>query len=321
MTKAKQRGVDVRILIDAIGAKYSFPSSYSQMKKIGLNCFKFLPNRLSGGLAFINLRNHRKILTVDASLAFTGGMNIRDTHLQSRLGAPFTDDLHFKLTGPVVQRLDSIFMEDWCFSGGILANANHFFESEKQMTLNNHEQYVCRVIPDGPDIPVNKINLTNVLAISFAKSSIDILTPYFLPDKTTIDALCIAAMKGVLVRILLPKKGNISFVNWAMRPQFSSLINSGCQIFLSDFVFDHSKLMIMDRSWVCIGSANWDMRSYRLNFEVNIEVYNLNFAVTMCEVFEQKILLSNRLTSSDVAKKTNLSNLRDQMFSLVSPYL
>ncbi len=321
LLRAKQRGVAVRVLVDAIGAKYSFPSSYNQMKKLGLNCFKFLPNRLTGGLAFINLRNHRKILTIDSSTAFTGGMNIRDSHLQNESEESFTDDLHFKLTGPIAQRLDSIFMEDWCFSGGVVSGSWLLRHDDLLTPSFTSKSVVCRVIPDGPDLPVHKINLTNLLAISFAKSSIEILTPYFIPDKTTLDALCIAAMKGVSVRILVPKKGNVPFVNWAMIPQFLSLIKHGCQIFLSDFMFDHSKLMIVDNTWSCIGSANWDMRSYRLNFEVNVEVYDLEFALKMHQIFEYKMLRSRQLTITDLSSRSKVYNLRDQIFSLVSPYL
>ena len=321
LLRAKQRGVEVRVLVDAIGAKYSFPSSYSQMKKLGLNCFKFLPNRLTGGLAFINLRNHRKILTIDSCIAFTGGMNIRDSHLQLGSNESFTDDLHFKLTGPIAERLDSIFMEDWCFSGGIVSSSWLLKHADIVVPADSSKSIVCRVIPDGPDLRAQKINLTNLLGISFAKSSIEILTPYFVPDKTTLDALCIAAMKGVRVRILVPKKGNIPFVNWAMIPQFSSLIKHGCQVFLSDFMFDHSKLMIVDKAWSCIGTANWDMRSYRLNFEVNVEVYNLEFAQTMHQIFQDKILRSKQLTMTDITSRSRVFNLRDQIFSLVSPYL
>ncbi|MFW7379235.1 MAG: cardiolipin synthase [Oligoflexus sp.] len=317
--RAMQRGVNVRVIVDAIGSRYSFPTVLSRLKRLGIPCRKFLPNTLPWHISFLNLRNHRKILLIDNELAYTGGMNIRDSH--SRKFAKhghYADDLHFKFTGPIVSQLFDVFSIDWTFASrqGLPVDPSSFVVPDTPGV-----RVPCRVISDGPDFDFEKIRWAMLAAIHSARRRIAICTPYFLPDFGVISALSVSAMQGVQVDILVPEKGNISLINWAMMPQFRHLIQSGCQIYLSSPPFDHSKSMVIDDCWSLIGSANWDPRSLRLNFEVNVEVYDRRFANRLLAVFDEKTQAAHLLTAEELQRRPMWVNLRDNAARLLGPYL
>lgn len=315
--QAIHRGLEVRVIVDAIGSRYSFPSIVSQLRKLGIPCRRFLPNLLPWHFSFLNLRNHRKILLIDNRIAYTGGINIRDHHLKELAGDRYAADLHFKFTGPIVSQLFDVFAIDWVFASkqGLTVDPSSFD------TCKDGAMIPCRVISDGPDFDFEKIRWAMLAAIHAAGERITICTPYFLPDFGVLSALAVAALKGVKVEILVPEKGNIPLINWAMMPQFRQLIQSGCQIYLSPPPFDHSKAMVIDQSWSLIGSSNWDPRSLRLNFEVNIEVYDNEFAKKISLILDKKLAQSRLLSIEELKSRPIWKNLRDNAARLLGPYL
>jgi cardiolipin synthase len=180
---------------------------------------------------------------------------------------------------------------------------------------------IARVITDGPDGDFEKARWTLLAALAEAQTSVQILTPYFLPDPALITALNLAALRGVRVDIVMPSKNNLPFVHWASRAMWWQLLQRGCHIWLTPPPFDHSKLMVVDGHWVLLGSANWDARSLRLNFEINVECYGQGLARDLTAVIERKLIDAREVTLAEVDARTIPGKLRDAAARLFSPYL
>ncbi len=314
--RAVARGVQVRVLIDDAGARYSWPSIVGKLKGAGVAVVRFLPTLAPWRLTTMNLHNHRKILVVDGRLGFTGGINIRAGNVLLDQPHRPVQDLHFKVDGPVVTQLQEAFANDWEFATDEVLAGDVWFPE-----LNENGDIVARVITDGPDADYDKARWTMLAALSCAQSSVRILTPYFLPDQALITALNLAALRGVQVDILLPGKNNLPFVHWASRAMWWQVLERGCRLWLTPPPFDHSKLMIVDGHWVFLGSANWDPRSLRLNFELNVECYGRAFAGTMESVAESKLRTARPVTLEEVDNRPLPIKLRDGVARLFTPYL
>ncbi len=313
---ATKRGVEVRVLIDAAGLRYTFPSIVTRLRKAGVNFARFLPSLFPPSIMTINLRNHRKIMVVDGELGFTGGINIRAHHVlddQPRFPAR---DLHFKVEGPVVAHLQEVFADDWQFTTDESLRGERFFPP-----LTNVGSTLARGIPDGPDEDLDKLRWTVKGSITAARDRIRIVTPYFIPDPSMVSALGVAALRGVEVDIILPGVNNLPFVQWASNDHLRPLLERGCRVFYSPPPFDHSKLMIVDRTWFCCGSANIDPRSLRLNFEFNLECWDPPMAADLDDYLSSRIEQSEELTLEAYDERSRLVELRDGAAALMSPYL
>ena len=318
LERAVKRGVEVRVLIDAAGTRYSWPPITHRLHHKKIPFVKFLPTSLltPWRVATINLRNHRKLLIADGQIAFTGGINIRQGNVLADKPKSPVQDLQFRVEGPVVAQLQEAFASDWFFC------ANEKLEGDKWFpSLPERGKVIARTITDGPDADFEKLRLTLLAALADAQSSIQILTPYFLPDTALITALNVAALRGVRVDIIMPSKNNLPFVHWASRAMWWQVLERGCRIWLTPPPFDHSKLMIVDGHWVFLGSANWDARSLRLNFELNVECYGHEFADEMEKFFRRKISAAHEVTLPEVDGRSLPIKLRDAIARLFSPYL
>ena len=316
LAKAQERGVQVRVLIDDVGARYTFPSIKWLLRRRGVRFTTFLPTLLPGRLHYANLRSHRKIMVVDGLLAFTGGMNIRRGHLCEAGDRHPINDLHFRVEGPVVEHLSEAFTFDWEFAAGERLEGPTWFPK-----LSPVGQSICRGLPDGPDFDTDKIVLTILGAIGCARDSIEIVTPYFLPEQPLITALTVAAMRGVAVNILLPEKNNLKTVEWACMAQLWQVLIRGCRVWLTPPPFDHTKIMIVDGVWSFIGSANWDPRSLRLNFEYNVECYDRDLAGQLAALVRAKRSAAREITLAEVDSRPVWRRLRDGVCRLALPYL
>ena len=314
----EERGVDVRILVDAAGTRYSWPPITHKLRQAKIPFARFLPSSLlqPWRVATINLRNHRKVLVVDGHIAFTGGMNIRHGNVLASQPKSPVKDLHFRVEGPVVTRLQEAFVNDWAFTTDEVLDGKNWFPE-----LKESGNVIARVITDGPDADYDKLRWTLLAALAEAQTSVQILTPYFIPDNALVTALNLAALRGVRVDIILPSKSNLPFVHWASRALWWQVLERGCRIWLTPPPFDHSKLMIVDGHWVFLGSANWDARSLRLNFEMNVECYGREFANEMEQVIVKKIAGAHEVTLAEVDARTVPGKLRDALARLFSPYL
>ena len=341
LARAAQRGVAVRVLVDAAGVRYSWPPITWALRRAKIPFAKFLPASLftPWRVATINLRNHRKTLVVDGQLAFTGGMNIRQSNVlaepvgrvaprapavaaerRARSDAPYhknaVQDLHFRVAGPVVTELQEAFANDWAFATEEILDGDLWFPEPPEAG-----DVIARAIPDGPDADFENARWTLLAALAEAQTSVKILTPYFLPDNALITALNLAALRGVRVDILLPAKNNLPFVQWASRAMWWQVLERGCRVWLTPPPFDHSKLMIVDGHWVLLGSANWDTRSLRLNFELNVEGYGRALASELEIIFAKKLAAAREVTLAEVDARPLPIKLRDAIARLFSPYL
>jgi cardiolipin synthase A/B len=313
---AVKRGVEVRVLVDAVGARYSFPSMVHVLQRAGIPTARFLPAALHWGAAYFNLRNHRKIMVVDGRIGFTGGINIRDGHWLALGPSHPVQDLHFRVEGPVVAELQEVFAEDWTFTTGeVLAGAAWFPPLEPAGSTT------ARGISDGPDIDFEKLPSILIGALGSARSSVRIMTPYFVPDPNLITALTLAALRGVSVQILLPERSNLPLVHWASAAHWAQVLEKGCRIFLAPPPFDHSKLMVVDGVWTLLGSANWDPRSLLLNFEFNVECYDPVLGRRMDAWLAERLDGAREISLDEVRGRPAGVRLRDGLARLLSPYL
>jgi cardiolipin synthase len=314
--RAVTRGVEVCVIIDDVGARYTWPTILGALRRAGVRVARFLPKLVPWSWPYANLRTHRKLLVVDGRIGFTGGMNIREGHvLGSDPGHP-VQDLHFRVEGPVIAHLQEVFADDWMFCTGESLHGERWFPG-----LEPSGATFARGIPDGPDDDFEKIRMTILGAIACAQSSIRILTPYFLPDAGLITSLNIAAMRGVEVDILLPRQNNLRLVQWASTALLWQVLERGCRVWLTPPPFDHSKLMLVDATWAMIGSANWDPRSLRLNFEFNLECYDQELTNRLEALLEAKRSRSQSITLKEVDGRSLPVKLRDGVARLFSPYL
>jgi cardiolipin synthase A/B len=316
LSLAVQRGVEVRVLIDDAGLRYSWPTIRSSLAQSRVPTARFLPSLAPWKLTTMNLRNHRKILVIDGHLGFTGGMNIRAGHWLSRFPNQGVQDLQFKVEGPVVAHLQEAFVDDWSFTTGETLRGDIWFP--RQVPCG---PVLARGISDGPDEDFEKLRWTLLGALTAAHHRIVVVTPYFLPDQAIISALNLAVMRGVEVEILLPETNNFTLVQWATQAILWQVLERGCRIWMTPGPFDHSKALLVDDYWSLIGSANWDPRSLRLNFEFNLECYDAELAVTLRQWIERKQARSRPLTLADVDGRSIPVRLRDGLARLLAPFM
>lgn len=316
LSEAVHRGVDVRVLIDAVGARYSLPPVTHHLRMEGIRTARFMPSYLPWTTPYFNLRNHRKILVVDGQTGFTGGMNIRHGNVLAEKPAHPVRDLHFRVQGPVVHELQATFVADWLFATGERLEGETWF-SQPETNGNT----IARTIPDGPDKDYDKMRMAFHGALSVAQHRVRIVTPYFLPDAALIGALNTCALRGVEVDIVVPARNNLRMVAWASMAQMWQILEWGCRVWTSPGIFDHTKLLTVDDTWSLIGSANWDPRSLRLNFELGLECYDPELARHLDNIIDDRIAEAQPLTLDQVNGRRLPVKLRDGVARLFSPYL
>jgi len=311
LIEAQRRGVKVRVLIDGVGSGYFWSGTYNRLREAGVPVARFLHSYFPWRTPFVNLRNHRKLLVIDGRVAFTGGLNIGAENVVAQGPSHPVRDTHFRIEGPVVEQLTDAFADDWVFTTGEQLDDDWF------PTLVPVGTVSARVVLSGPDEDMEQIEFVTLHAISCARESIRVVTPYFLPGEPLTMALGLAAMRGIKVDILLPENSNHAILDWARRVPLRPLIEAGCRIWLMPAPFDHSKLMTIDDSWSFIGSANWDTRSFRLNFELNVELHDRAFAKQIVAATTPE----RCLTLAEIDGDPLLIRLRNSAARLLQPYL
>ena len=316
LAAAAKRGVAVRVLIDDVDARFSRKSATGPLKRAGVNVAVFNPPLVPARLHAINLRNHRKILVVDGCEGFTGGMNVDARYWKPDSPEHAFRDLHFRLRGPVVTQLAEVFAEDWQFTTSEALRGAQWFPA-----CEPAGDVIARVIEAGPDESIDRLRWAIIGGCNAAQRSIRITTPYFLPDATLISALGAAALRGVEVDVLLPEHSDLPHVHWAAFGQLWQVLERGCRVHLRKGAFDHTKLMVVDGAWTFLGSANWDARSLRLNFELNVECYSVELGALMEGVLQPRIASARPLTMEALNRRSFPAKLRDGVARLFMPYL
>ncbi len=340
---AHNRGVDVRVLVDGIGALYSWRKPWKILADHGIPSIRFRPPSLFPPNLGINLRSHRKCLICDET-GFTGGMNIADGNIQDlkafdqkileiqkKIGVsvppvevkawrffhrrvPPIQDMQFVCKGAVVQQLRKAFLLNWSFCSGDLSFPPPSF-------TQGNGNCLCRVIMDGPGNDADAINDLMSGVIELAKNSVTIMTPYFLPTPELTGALRGAAQRGVDVKVILPSENNLPFMTWACKRILPPLLKAGVRVWHQKPPFAHTKLLCVDGFYSLIGSANMDTRSLLLNFELDTEIYNTDFTKKILDFMNQHIQTGKEVTSGELKKQSLLVRLRNSACWIFSPYL
>ncbi|MFN0206906.1 MAG: cardiolipin synthase [Planctomycetota bacterium] len=322
LVAAAKRGVKVKLLIDGAGSLLTKRSFFQSLTAAGGELAVFLPVNIFRGLYHANLRNHRKILIIDGATAFTGGLNVGDEYGSSgirkkrqRKFGPWRDS-HLQLRGPAVAALQDVFAEDWYFTTEREIDAASAYPE----LLTAGDSFV-HVLPSGPDLDWEVIHHAIFTIITKATDHIFLTTPYFVPDRSMLVALATAALRGVDVRLLLPGQSDLALVQAAGRYHYSELLRAGVRIYEYQKGILHAKTVAVDNRWATIGSANLDLRSFRINFELNVVVYGSACATGLHETFIKDLDDSVEITKEEVAHWTFGEKLKNASARLVEGVL
>jgi len=319
LIEAQNRGVAVRVLIDSIGAKYSRPAITWRLGRGKVRTALFMSSTLGLRLPYANLRSHRKLLIIDGHLGFSGGMNIRSGFTREGARGEPARDAHFRVEGPVVAQLMTVFAHDWEFTTGESLRSETWFPIGSPSFFD--DGMPVRAVASGPDRNVGTTHDMILGALSVAQERVCIQSPYFLPDQAQIAALTIAARRGVRVDVVIPGANNLRLVDYAMTAQLDQLVGKGVRIWRSAGTFDHAKLMTVDGLWSYVGSSNLDPRSMRLNFELDMEIYGRSVAHWIIERIERNMAGATEETPATLAARPFTKRLRNRLIWLASPYL
>jgi cardiolipin synthase len=314
---ATKNGASVKVLVDGIGTlKFFHRSIEKRLSEIkGVECGIFLPPYIPISMPFVNLRNHRKMIIVDGKTAFFGGMNLSKKNIMVHNLKDGVLDITFEVKGSVIEQMAEIFDDDWEFATGIKLQSF-------AKTVVHHKEGIlpARIITDGPDNKHEIIKLIVAGAINAATKKILIITPYFLPENDILTAIEMAAMKDVDIEIIIPEQSDYKILNYAVEPNFLRLIESGVKIYRTPCPFDHSKIFVVDNEWVFVGSANWDERSFKLNFESNMEIFSKSLAKKLTDIAEEKKKNAKLTTAYECKKLPFLKRIRNNAYRLLTPY-
>ncbi|GGK73254.1 cardiolipin synthase [Rufibacter glacialis] len=313
-------GVEVRFIYDDYGSRAIRGEYVAELRAAGVEAYPFhkihfllLANRL-------NYRNHRKIIIIDAQIGFVGGINIADRYInqpqhQERL---FWRDTHLKIQGPGIYYLQYLFFCDWNFSSGQQLHPHRsYFVAEPQPESHT----LVQIAASGPDSPHPTILFSLLQAIFLAQKEVLITSPYFIPGESILQALTVAAMGGVSVKLLVPGTSDSALVNAAAWSYYDDMLKAGVEIYLYQKGFVHSKTMVIDGTVSMVGTANMDNRSFELNFEVNAVVYDTALSQQLRDVFYQDLEHATKIELEAWRERSRLKQFFEKLARLLSPLL
>lgn len=318
-----QEGVVVRLMVDDFGSRGIRKTMTKRLKAAGVQVFPFYRIRFISLANRINYRNHRKIIVIDGMTGFVGGINVSDKYINKKgedVSALYWRDTHLRIDGPGVFYLQRIFMADWNFCAGdtLRVHQDYFPELQKGPAKGDK---IVQISASGPDSDRPTILFSILQAINHAREEVLISTPYFIPGESIIDALCIAALGGVSVKLLVPGVSDSLFVNAAARSYYEELLDSGVEIYRYKKGFIHAKTMVTDRKLAMVGTANMDYRSFELNFEVNAFVYDEETAEELATVFHRDLAVSERIDPLLWQQRPWYKKLFEKTVRLIAPLL
>jgi cardiolipin synthase A/B len=316
-----QQGVEVRFIYDDFGSRSIRKKLVRRLKAGGVKAFPFLKIYFIAFANRLNYRNHRKIIIVDGHTAFVGGINVSDRYINTgNAKKTFWRDTHLRIDGPGVTHLQYLFMCDWNFCANEQLQPDAVFFPVKNTNPAQGEKLV-QIAASGPDSKTPTILFSLLQAINLATKEILITSPYFIPGDSLLDALIIASLSGVAVKLLVPGKSDSMIVNAAARSYYDDLLKAGVEIYLYNKGFVHAKTFVADKKIAIVGTANMDFRSFDLNFEVNAIVYNTALATELSDVFYEDISGATILNETEWAARAWYKQLMEKTARLVSPLL
>ena len=319
LTERARQGVEIRVLFDSMGCRSMRRSDWARMEKAGIKVAEFFPALLGKLQLRVNYRNHRKIVVIDGRIGFVGGLNVGREYLGKNKKFGYWRDTHICIEGSAVTSLAVRFVLDWNYA----ARENLFLEDRlfEIPTYVRGGRDPVQIISSGPDSSSQEIRDNYLRLIHMARKNIYIQTPYFIPDDDIRDALVIAAKSGIDVRIMIPCKPDHPFVYWATYSYIGEMIEAGARCYTYDNGFLHAKCMCVDGLVTCVGTANMDIRSFSLNFEVNAVVYSARTTEKLMEAFENDITRSTLVTRKKYEQRDLTVRIKEQFCRLLSPVL
>lgn len=316
LVKKAREGVTCRLLVDYIGC-WNWPSAFGRsFVDGGVSVGFFLPVVPWRGRWRVNFRNHRKIAVIDGRVGFCGSQNIGDEYAGRLQKYGPWRDTHMSLLGPAVHRLQEVFVEDWHYATGQDIVEDNCFPQPA-----DEGSHVVQAIPSGPDSNPNTMHHLLLSALAGARKSVCVVTPYFAPDTTMILALQSAAYRGVSVRLMIPSKADNRIVLWAGRSFYQELCESGVEVYEYDHGMLHSKVVVIDDVWAMVGSANMDQRSFRINFELTMLLYDAGLADRLHDDFERLRYDARRVSPKGLDHWSFRESILLGVARLVSPLL
>lgn len=313
-----KNGVQVRFLYDAVGSWQLSDEYIGDLRDAGVQIIPFFPVKLPFLNNKINYRNHRKIIIIDGSVGFVGGLNVGDEYLGKSQYFGFWRDTHLYIKGEAVRTLQLIFLQDWYYMTGDRFLTPNYLSPD----LITEEQYGgVQLIAGGPDNEWEVIKNLFFSMIISAKHSIWIASPYFIPDEDILSALKVAALSGIDVRILVPSRPDKKIVFYASRSYFPELLEAGARVYEYKKGFMHSKIIIVDHELASIGTANMDMRSFHLNFEINAFLFKTKSTRILVTQYLKDVDESNELQLETFSKRSIWLRLLESTSRLLSPLL
>ncbi len=276
-----RQGVEIRILYDTIGSYSIRKKMKKRFRQIGAKVYPILPLHFGSILYTLNYRNHRKIIVIDGKIGFTGGVNISDKYITSKSDLGIWDDTHLYLEGPVVDSLHRVFIKDYYFA----SNEELLLKEKYLPNITEKGETTVQIVAGGPDSDHPSIMQQYISMINLAEDYIYISNPYFIPNSAMLEALRIAALSGVTIKLLVPKKSDSWLAKHSMLSFFEELLFLGIEIYQQKDDFLHSKIIVIDGKIASVGSGNFDHRSFEHNFETNALIYNKNISEDICTNF------------------------------------
>lgn len=315
--KAKE-GVEVRLIYDDFGSPAIKKSTEKRMHEAGAQVHPFHKIRFYLFANRINYRNHRKIVVIDGHTAFVGGINVSDKYVNNGKNKLYWRDTHIRIDGPAVYYLQYLFITDWEFCcSNSLKTEDIYFKIPPSTAQNSYVQ----IAASGPDSILPSVLYSILQAIYLAKKEILITTPYFIPGDSIMDALSVAALSGLSVKLLVPGISDSRIVNAASKSYYNKLLEAGVEVYLYQKGFVHAKTMVTDSMLTLLGTANMDYRSFELNFEVNALIYDKEVAEDMRKTFFEDLKDAKKIDKDEWLSRPWYVQLPEKIARLFSPVL
>lgn len=319
MEKANQ-GVKVRMIYDDFGSRGIKRNLVKRLIDAGVEVYPFYKIHFPLFANRLNYRNHRKIVVIDGDVGFIGGINVSDNYINRSSDRLFWRDTHLKISGAAVLSLQYTFLTDWNFcSGQGLSFSEEFFPRPTSEGFG--EGHYVQVISSGPDSDYPNILYSLIQMIALAKTEVNITNPYFIPDRTFLDALKVAALRGVRIRLLVPGVSDSWFVNSTSQSYFREMLEVGVEIFRYQKGFVHAKTLVCDKQVSVVGTANLDNRSFELNFETNAIIYSPSVAAEVQSAFDRDLDHSQQILLEDWKERPGYLTLIEKFLQLFAPLM
>lgn len=314
---AAARGIRVRMLVDAVGSRGLRDREIRALRDAGAEVEIFFPSWFKHFNPRMNYRNHRKILVIDDHIGYIGGFNIGDEYVDGNPRIGRWRDTHLRIDGDGAAELKLRFVQDWLYASG----ENPEEERDVQFKPHPCKETALQLVTSGPDTQHRNIKYAMVKMVDMAERSIMIQTPYLIPDESFMDALMMAVLRGVRVRIMIPCKPDHPLVYWATTSYAGKLIEQGAEVYRYDGGFLHAKVFIIDEAVSMVGTANVDERSFSLNFEASAILYDAQINRDLRDQFEKDCEESTLITWDDYLRRPLLQRIKEPVARLFSPLL